>query len=207
MLLLPNGKDIFRDAKYVSMDLEMTGLNRTNDEIIEHGNVFCNSRGLPIAYFGQLIKPVMKCRDPNRPTGVIEVHNITPHMVEEAPTFAEIAREYAAYLDGKIFVGLCSSTDFDFLKRQFLDCGIRFKPGRGIDMNQIMTDAVFADLYGEKMMEIYNNVVKKHRALFDADMAADMLPSVLEFFERFPDRKPTIEPCMVAPYKDFAVAF
>ena len=119
MLITSNGRDIFKDAMFVALDLELTGLNWTNDKLLEHGNVFCDWRGTDIGYYGQIIKPVMSCRDPDNPTGPVHIHNISPVMVENAPTFAEIAHEYATFLNGKIFVGLTNDTDFHMLKKQF----------------------------------------------------------------------------------------
>ena len=199
MLQFINGRDI-RDAVYVVGDIERTGSDFHDDQPIEAGEVFCDKNGLILATHTQLFMPVNTGRNPEDITGWIKGHGITPEMVLGQPTFAEYAHEYAELLNGLIYVGLGNSKDFISLKRYFLDSKILFKPGGNIDLVSIIGYKEF-DSYQPDLEKILAANTQEHRALPDALTYAACLPLVLDFFEKFPHRKPDISPCSILPFK------
>lgn len=200
MLKIINGKDI-SDAVYVVSDLERTGSDFHDDQPIETGEVFCDKNGLVLATHTQLIMPVNTNRNYKDITGWIKGHKISPDMVQGKPTFAEFAPRYAQMLDGLIYVGLGNAKDFVSLKRYFLDSKIRFRQGKNIDLSAVIGDAKFSDEYGPELERILAENVEEHRALSDAMTFAKCLPFVLEFYDRYPERKPLISPCSVLPFE------
>lgn len=56
-------------------------------------------------------------------TGLTGIHN---EMVRDAPTFADVANEILAWLDGRVFVAHNAHFDYSFLKKEFEDAGINW---------------------------------------------------------------------------------
>ena len=93
--------------KFVALDLETTGISTSAHHIIEIGFVEYDSKGRETGRWTQFVRP------PAEPDGSIStgdetvraVHKITPEMVADAPTFAEIIPELRERLKGATVIG------------------------------------------------------------------------------------------------------
>ena len=102
----------------IFLDTETTGLS------IEHGARVCEIAMLKISdgietEFNTLINPCC-----NIPIFSSQVHGITNDMVRDAPTFSDIAKDVANFIDG--FVLVCHNAYFDlnFISKQIMESGI-----------------------------------------------------------------------------------
>lgn len=96
---------------YVVIDLEMTGLNAKNDEILETGAV--RVRG------GQAVETYTAILQPARPFDerVTELTGITPEMAAAGRERGAAMKEFFAFLGEDILVGQNVIFDYSFLKQ------------------------------------------------------------------------------------------
>jgi len=95
------------------VDLETTGATAAGDRITEVGIVRVDE-GCAVEEWSSLVDP--QC---SIPPGIQALTGITNAMVAGAPTFAQIADEVAARLDGCVFVAHNARFDYGFLKHEF----------------------------------------------------------------------------------------
>ena len=107
----------------IFIDLETTGVNITNDRIIEIAMVKVKPDGTKEVK-RKLINPEMPI-----PEAAIAVHGITNEMIKEAPTFKQLANEIAQFLKGCDLAGYNSNRfDIPMLAESFLRVGIEWDP-------------------------------------------------------------------------------
>ena len=119
----------------VFLDLETTGINVSVDRIVELSFLKVNPNGSE-QWLTTLVNPEMPI-----PAKVTSIHGITDEDVKDAPTFREIARNLAAFLEGCDLAGfnaikfdipvlaeefLRTEIDFNFRKRRYIDVQIIF---------------------------------------------------------------------------------
>ena len=107
-----------QETPYAIVDVETTGLNPGWDRIVELSIVtVVPSTGEVTLVFDSLINPL-------RTMGGTAIHGITPEMVSDAPSFAEIAAEAVVALSGNVLVAHNADFDMRFLKAEFQHLGI-----------------------------------------------------------------------------------
>lgn len=103
------------------IDLETTGVNISNDRIVEIAIV----KVLPDdtrQVKRKLINPLMPI-----PSGASDVHGITDEMVKDAPSFKQVANELKQFLDNCDLGGYNSNRfDVPMLIEEFLRAGVAF---------------------------------------------------------------------------------
>jgi len=97
----------------VFLDLETTGLSPKDDGITEIGAVILEE-GQPAREWSTLVRPPKPI-----PPEIARMTGITNEMVRDAPTFAEVAPQLAALLDGALMVAHNARFDYGFLKQAF----------------------------------------------------------------------------------------
>lgn len=117
------------------LDLETTGVNVSSDRIVELSVLKVSPNGKE-EWMCTRINPEMPI-----PPKVIAIHGITDKDVEHAPTFKEVAKNLAAFLEGCDLAGynaikfdipvlaeefLRANVDFNFLKRRYVDAQVIF---------------------------------------------------------------------------------
>jgi len=110
----------------VFVDLEMTGLDVVEDRIVE----VCIDRvvgGQRVGFFSTLVNPG------ERIGGAAHVHGIDAAQVQDAPSFATIANEVSATLQGAIVVAHAASWDVRFLAAEFKRSAIPFDIAHWLD--------------------------------------------------------------------------
>ena len=103
------------------VDLETTGAIPTRDRITEIGIVEVAEDG-SVSEWSTLVNSETPI-----PSFIQSMTGITDAMVEDAPTFADIAAEVIERLQGRLFIAHNARFDYSFLKNEFRRVGIDFR--------------------------------------------------------------------------------
>jgi DNA polymerase-3 subunit epsilon len=110
--------------QFAVVDLETTGGSASHDRIVEVGIVWFENGSVTREY-RQLINP-----ERHIPWNVSQIHGITDAMVENQPTFPDVAEEIFDLTADRIFVAHNVQFDYGFLKESFRRCGMDFERRR-----------------------------------------------------------------------------
>jgi DNA polymerase-3 subunit epsilon len=167
----------------VFFDLETTGINITNDRIIEisylkvkpDGSEECRTRR---------INPQMPI-----PEQATAIHGITDEDVKDCPTFKEIAKSLAAQIEGCDLAGFNSNRfDIPMLAEEFLRAGV------DIDLNKrkfIDVQTIFHKMEQRNLIAAYKFYCGKE--LTDAHSAESDTRATYEVLMSQLDRYPELE--------------
>ncbi|MEK7874651.1 MAG: 3'-5' exonuclease, partial [Pseudomonadota bacterium] len=108
------------ERSLVFLDLETTGATASFDRITEIGLIEVE-RGRLVGEWSTLINPQARI-----PPFIEALTGISNDMVALAPTFAEVARELKARLDGRLLVAHNARFDYGFLKNEFSRLGVKY---------------------------------------------------------------------------------
>ncbi|MEN3297130.1 MAG: polymerase subunit epsilon [Burkholderiales bacterium] len=103
------------------VDLETTGGAAAEDRITEVGIIEVDEGG--VREWSSLVNPLMPI-----PAFIQSLTGISNEMVEQAPTFAELADEIHARLDDRVFIAHNARFDHGFLRNEFRRTGHEFRP-------------------------------------------------------------------------------
>jgi DNA polymerase-3 subunit epsilon len=102
-----------RDAGYVVIDTELTGLDEKKDSIVSIGAVKMKGGIIELGNtFYRLIHPETKLTAES-----VVIHEITPSDVSEKPSVDIVLSEFLDFCGSDIIVGFCVSIDMEFLGR------------------------------------------------------------------------------------------
>ncbi len=159
------------DQTYVVVDVETTGGRGEQHRVTEIGAVKVKN--------GEVIDRFQTLLNPQRaiPSGITRLTGISADMVADAPLFADIVDEFAAFLGDAIFVAHNVDFDYGFIAREFKRIGRPFR------YPKLCTCASMRKLYpGHRsyslaaLSENYGIALRRHhRALCDAEAAAELL--------------------------------
>ena len=110
------------DRSLVFFDLETTGATASFDRITEIGLIEVE-RGRCVGEWSTLVNPQGRI-----PPFIESLTGISNDMVALAPTFADVAPELKARLEGKLLVAHNARFDYGFLKQEFRRLDMRFAP-------------------------------------------------------------------------------
>ena len=164
------------DQVYVVIDVETTGGRPPNDRVTEVGAVKIKA-GQVIAEWQSLINPQRHI-----PAFITDLTGISNSMVRDAPVFAEIADDLAAFMEGAIFVAHNVNFDYGFISSEFRRLNMRFR------FPKLCTCATMRKHYpgnasyglGALCRDYNIRLDNHHRALDDAKAAAELLLMVNE---------------------------
>ena len=171
------------EAPFVVVDVETSGLEpHRGARIIEIAAIKINSKGEVLDSFHTLVNPT------NSDVGMTSIHGVTLDMVQNAPTFGEIADHVKSMLDGAIFVAHHALFDEKFVASEFEKSGhdINTMPG-------LCTYWLSREIH-EKTDEFPNHKLETltrryqanpgtaHSAYSDAMVVAQILPPMLGQF-------------------------
>jgi len=149
----------------VFVDLETTGATATRDRITEIGIVLVDDDG--VREWSQLVQPQMRI-----PLFIEQMTGISNAMVENAPTFEQVATEVGSLLQGRLFIAHNARFDYGFLKNEFRRAGLVFK-------SQVLcTVKLSRALYPQYHRHNLDSLIERHqltarerhRALADAQL-------------------------------------
>ena len=103
---------------YVVFDLETTGLDPENDQIVEIGAVRVAGGVLTNQTFQQLVNPGIKM-----PAEASEVNHITDDMLKGQPRIKPTLADFLDFVDGDVLVAHNGGFDASFLDNACIKCG------------------------------------------------------------------------------------
>lgn len=165
----------------VFFDLEATGLDVTEDRIVEISCIKVAADGAGET-LDSLVNPLITI-----PADAAAVHGISDADVAQAPTFADIASEVEGFLAGADLAGYNHGRyDLPLLEHEFARAGIDFdwRSRRLIDVSVIFRRMESRSLAGAVRFYCSDELADAHTAT--ADVAATMAVLVGQL-ERYPD--------------------
>ena len=172
----------------VVFDLESTGLNITEDRIIELSYVKVYPDGReegPKTYRFNPEKVI--------PQQAIDVHHITNEQLENEPTFKERAHDIARIFEGCDIAGFNSNHfDIPLLAQEMGKAGINFDPSqhRFIDVQTIYHKREKRDLEAACQFYCGHPMENHHSAADDAKTTLEVLKAQLDYYAN--DEEPLV---------------
>jgi DNA polymerase-3 subunit epsilon len=183
------------------IDLETTGVNISNDRIVEIGIVKILPDGTKQVK-RKLINPLMPI-----PAGASDVHGITDEMVKDAPSFKQVANEIKQFIENCDMGGYNSNRfDVPMLIEEFLRAGIEFS----VDGRKLVdVQKVFHMMEQRTLSAAYKFYCNKtlegaHSAEVDATATWEVLEAQVE---RYPQIGATVESIVKFTGEDEIVDF
>lgn len=147
------------------IDLETTGANPAHDRITEIGVVEVD--GDTVSRWSTLVNPERAI-----PEFIQRLTGISNAMVENAPTFDEVAAELGRRLRGRLFIAHNARFDYGFVRHAFQRLGQRFQA------DVLCTVRLSRRLFPEHHRHNLDSLIERHglaaadrhRALADADL-------------------------------------
>jgi DNA polymerase-3 subunit epsilon len=193
------------DAPVAFVDVETTGGSAALHRVIEVAVVGVRAGVLEFEWHS-LVNP-----GTHIPAGIEALTGIGDDMVEDAPSFDDIAGELAARLEGRLFVAHNARFDYGFIRREFL------RVGRNWSADSLCTVRLSRALYPELPSHRLDSLIEhhglevsaRHRALPDAQALwqlwselrgawpADELQRALEHALRGPELPATLPPGLI----------
>jgi DNA polymerase-3 subunit epsilon len=167
----------------VAIDLETTGLDIAKDRIVEICIIKISPNGNEDVKTRRLNPTI-----PISPEASA-IHGIYNEDVKDCPTFREIAKNMAAYIDGCDFLGYNSiKFDLPLLAEEFLRAGvdIDFRKRKMIDVQNIFHKMEQRTLIAAYKFYCSKNLDNAHSAEADTRATVEVLESQLD---RYPELK------------------
>jgi len=173
----PKGQSI--DTTYCVLDLETTGFSPVTEKIIEVG-IMKFKDGKVIDQFSCFVNPEKPI-----PARVVEVTNITDHMVQDAETIEKVFPKIMEFIEGSVLVAHNADFDVGFLKHNAKVLGYDF------DFTYVDTltlaQELFPDYKTYKLGKIAKNLGIKvevaHRALDDVETTVKVFKIMLDMLK------------------------
>lgn len=169
---------------FAIVDIETSGGNMHTDRITEIAIIVHNGERI-IEEYSTLVNPLR----PIQPF-VMALTGITNELVQDAPTFEEIADKVEALTKGRIFVAHNASFDYNFLKGEFKRVGKKFRRKTlcTIKVSKHVFPGLRAYGLGNICKELDINIHDRHRAHGDAAATTILLERLI-----FNDKKKIIK--------------
>ncbi|CAL4866407.1 3'-5' exonuclease DinG [Asticcacaulis sp. MM231] len=164
------------DQVYVVVDVETTGGRPPNDRVTEVGAVKVQ-HGRVIGEWSSLINPEKRI-----PQFITQLTGISNDMVRDAPKFADIADDFAMFIEGAIFVAHNATFDHGFIASEFRRLERCFRHPKLCTCASMRKHYPGHASYGlANLCRAFNIELKNHhRALADARAAAELLHLINE---------------------------
>ena len=165
----------------VFFDLETTGVDTVNDRIVEVSMIKIMPSGEEVVRTRR-INPQMHI-----PEQATAIHGITDEMVKDEPTFAQIAKSMAQFIESCDFGGFNSNRfDLPMLVEEFLRAGVDvdFKRCKFIDVQNIFHKMEQRTLVAAYKFYCDKDLQDAHSAEADTRATYEVLKAQLD---RYPD--------------------
>ncbi|MBQ8438542.1 MAG: ribonuclease H-like domain-containing protein [Alistipes sp.] len=165
----------------VFFDLETTGVDTAKDRIVEVSMIKIMPDGEEIVRTRR-INPQMHI-----PEQATAIHGITDEDVKDCPTFAQVAKSMAQFIEGCDFGGFNSNRfDLPMLVEEFLRAGVDvdFKRRRFVDMQNIFHKMEQRTLVAAYKFYCDKNLEEAHSAEADTRATYEVLMAQLD---RYPE--------------------
>ncbi len=171
----------------VIFDLETTGVNVTQDHIVEIGYIKVEPNG------NEESKSIRINPGIHIPEESTAVHGITDDDVKDCPTFKEVAQDLANSFRGCDFAGFNSNHfDIPILAEEFLRVGVDFDFSKAklVDVQNIFHKKEQRTLVAAYKFYVKDEEFNAHAALDDTKATYEVLQAQLD---RYPDLQNDIE--------------
>ena len=165
----------------VFFDLETTGVDTAKDRIVEVSMIKIMPDGEEIVRTRR-INPQMHI-----PEQATAIHGITDEYVKDCPTFAQVAKSMAQFIDGCDFGGFNSNRfDLPMLVEEFLRAGVDvdFRRRRFVDVQNIFHKMEQRTLVAAYKFYCDKNLEEAHSAEADSRATYEVLMAQLD---RYPE--------------------
>jgi DNA polymerase-3 subunit epsilon len=103
-----------RDARYVVIDTELTGLDEKRDSIVSMAGIRMTGGRIDLeGSFYRLVNPETELTAES-----VIIHEITPSEVTKKPGIEKVLSEFAEFCGDDVIVGHCVSIDLSFINRE-----------------------------------------------------------------------------------------
>lgn len=167
----------------VFFDIESTGTNITHDRIIEIAMIKIMPNG-EILKKSNLINPTIPI-----PKESIVFHGISDEDVKDKPTFKEVARDYARFLEGADLAGFSIvKMDVPMLVEEFIRAGVDFdyQRKRIVDAQKIFHLMEKRTLSAAYRFYMNRDLDNSHTAERDTEAAMEVLFAQIEKYDGQP---------------------
>ncbi len=161
-------------------DLETTGINIAQDRIIEIAIIKMLPNG-EVQRKTNLLNPTVPI-----PESSTAIHGITNEDVKDKPTFKEVAKEYARFLEGSDLSGFnVLKFDVPMLVEEFLRAGVEFDYSRKkiIDAQKIFHLMEKRTLTAAYRFYLNKDMKDSHTAEADAEATMEVLIAQLQKYD------------------------
>lgn len=117
----------FELGPFTVFDVETTGMSPVNDRIVQIAAVRIDRDGV-ISRWDSFVNPGRKI-----PSGVVAVHHITDEIVQDAPVFARVGREFLDFAENSTLVAHNARFDLSFLQESLNRTGLPLWKGKTLD--------------------------------------------------------------------------
>jgi DNA polymerase III subunit epsilon len=162
------------------IDLETTGINVSNDRIVEIAIVKIMPDGLKQSK-RKIVNPTIPI-----PQGAIDVHGRTNEMVKDAPTFKQIANEVKQFMEGCDIGGYNSNRfDIPMLVEEFLRCdlNIEIETRKLVDVQKVYHQMEQRTLSAAYKFYCNKTLENAHSAEVDATATYEVLEAQIEKYD------------------------
>jgi DNA polymerase-3 subunit epsilon len=182
-----------RDASFVVLDTELTGLNERKDSIVSLGAVRMNGTRISLGDpFYRLVRP----RTALTRESVI-IHGIMPSDVAEEQDIASVLAQFMDFCGGAVLVGHCIAIDLAFIGRE-----LKRVLDRRLAVPVLDTAELFVWMYGRRLLQrcikaapgkpdLYKlalcldiDIAEAHHAMVDAFITAQVFQRFLSLLEQ-----------------------
>lgn len=173
---------------YIAFDLETTGLNPQEHEIIEIGALKVRE--------GKVVDRFLEFVHPDKPITpmITNITHITNDMVAGARSCPEVIHDFLSFCEDDVLIGHNVMFDYSFVKCSAVREGLTFEK-MGIDTLKI-AKKVHPELESKSLSALceHYKIENKaaHRAYFDALATAKLYQTLSHYFE--PDNPKTFKP-------------
>ena len=164
----------------VFLDLETTGINVVTDRIVEIALLKINADGSEEERVLK-INPQMPI-----PAEATRIHGIRDDDVKNAPTFKEVAKSLAKFIEGCDLAGFNSNRfDIPLLAEEFLraDVDVDLKKKKFIDVQAIFHKMEKRTLAAAFKFYCNQELIDAHSAMADARATYDVLKAQLDLYQ------------------------
>ena len=161
---------------YAIVDIETTGGQPAQDRITEIA-VFRHDGERIVDSYTTLINPGRVI-----PAMIQRLTGITNEMVQDAPTFPEVARKLVEFTEGCVFVAHNVRFDYSFIKKEFADLGYTYSRRTlcTVRLSRALLPGLPSYSLGKLCHSIEIPLENRHRAFGDAEATAHLFTRLMD---------------------------